>query len=192
MSINILLTSGAINFLKNSLEAEDFVKNNFCVYLSVIYPHTKYAHVNVTFCNKNEISEDDIKLDTEEFDIYVEGKSLSLLDRSIVDFINNSLVINAPGLLNSKDLSFLDVKHNIKHLFENEINVILSQHGGFIEFVDLVADVLMIKFHGGCQGCGMVGYTLNNYIEKMIKKNFPQIKVVKDVTSHDVKDYAYY
>ncbi|HIH2762558.1 MAG TPA: NifU family protein [Candidatus Azoamicus sp. MARI] len=190
MSVGIILTNDALTYLYDKLNTESN-SVDCCIYISVIYPYTRYAHVNITFCNKSDLNKEDIKLLSSDH-IYVDGKSLDLLDKSIVDVKNNSLLINAPYIFNSSTSYSSDIKHSIKHLFENEINVILSQHGGFIDLIDVVDDTLIIKFHGGCQGCGMVGYTLNNYIEKIIKKNFPQIKIIKDVTSHDVRKNAYY
>lgn len=191
MSIGIILTNDALSYLSNKLKSES---NGIdcCIYISVIYPFTKYAHVNITFCDRNDLNKDDIKINSFDIDIYVEKKSIDLLDKSVIDFKNDSLLINAPLIFNELNDNASDLKTSIKSLFENEINVILSQHGGFIELIDLFDDTLVVKFHGGCQGCGMIGYTLNNYIEKMIKKNFPQIINIKDVTSHEIKKNAYY
>ncbi|HIH2763504.1 MAG TPA: NifU family protein [Candidatus Azoamicus sp.] len=189
MSINIILTNNALTYLSNKLKTENN-EADCCIYISVIYPYTKYVHVNITFCKKSDITDEDIKLDLFDY-IYIDNKSIKLLDKAIIDFRDNSLLINAPSIVNETSNS-CDLKNSIKNLFENEINVILSQHGGFLELVDVHDDTLIIKFHGGCQGCGMVGYTLNNYIEKMIKKNFPQIINIRDVTSHEIKKNAYY
>lgn len=191
MSVGIILTDDALSYLSDKLKSENN-EVDCCIYISVIYPFTKYAHVNITFCDKKDLNEDDIKFDSFSIDIYVERKSIDLLDKSIIDFKNDSLLINAPLIFNDNNKVSSDLKSSIKNLFENEINVILSQHGGFIELVDIHDDTLVVKFHGGCQGCGMIGYTLNNYIEKMIKKNFPQINTIKDVTSHEIKKNAYY
>ncbi len=184
---NIIITSNALSYLTSALQKEH--EKNLVIYISVIYPLTKYSHVNITFCKEIDLEINDIKIDT---NIYVDFKSINFLRDSIIDFKDNKLLINAPNIYKSNIKNF-DIKNSIKNLFENEINVILSQHGGFIELVDLVDDkTIVIKFHGGCQGCGMVGYTLNNYIEKMIKKHFPQIENINDVTSHEIKDQAYY
>lgn len=190
MALSIILTNDALIYLFDKLNTESN-DVDYCVYISVIYPYTRYAHVNITFCNKNDINKDDVKLDSSDF-IYIENKSVELLHNSVIDFKNNSLLINAPCIFNTQNSNSCEFKTSIKNLFENEINVILSQHGGFIELVDVCDDTLVIRFHGGCQGCGMVGYTLNNYIEKMIKKNFPTIKFIKDITSHEINKNAYY
>uniref|UniRef100_A0A1B0C167 NIF system FeS cluster assembly NifU C-terminal domain-containing protein n=1 Tax=Glossina palpalis gambiensis TaxID=67801 RepID=A0A1B0C167_9MUSC len=59
------------------------------------------------------------------------------------------------------------------------------QHGGHLELIELTKDMfVLIKFFGGCNGCSMVNMTLKDGIEKEIKKFFPEIKGVKDVTEH--------
>lgn len=191
-NFDIIFTNEAITYLNNSLSIEKEVEVDVCVYLSVLYPYTKYAHANITFCKETDISCHDVNLALSTFSIYIEKNSLAFLQNAVIDFQNNNLVINAPNISFSKDSSAFDLKTEIKNLLENEINVILSQHGGFIELVDLNVDTLTIKFYGGCQGCGMVGYTLNNYIEKTIKKRFPAIKHINDITSHEIRDASYY
>jgi len=183
---NLKITDNAKKYLENIITKEK--NDNLIIYLSVIYPFTQHAHVNITYCKKNDLNSDDIKI--EDINIYIENKSINALKNAIIDFKKEQLLINAPNIYKKDDKN---IKEKIKHLFENEINVMLSQHGGFIQLVDLINnDTLVIKFHGGCQGCGMVGYTLNNYIEKIIKKNFPQIIKINDITPHDIKDHSYY
>ena len=192
-NVNIIITNKALVYLTESLKLESNGGFDLGVYLSVIYPFTKYAHVNLTFCKTADIGNDDIVLNKEDISICIDRKSSDLLNNSIIDVKDSGLIINAPNLFYDKDIDNHDLRSRIKSLFENEINVILSQHGGFIELVDLINNSdLIIKFHGGCQGCGMVGHTLGNYIEKIIKKNFPGIQNIKDITSHDVKENAYY
>lgn len=184
----IKITENAKVFLKKSIYDEEI--KNIIIYLSVMYPFTQYAHVNMIYCKKSDINSNDIKIDNnDELLIYIENKSLSALKNAIIDVKDEQLMIKAPNIYLKNNKNIME---QIKFLFENEVNVMLSQHGGFVQLVDVFDDTLTIKFHGGCQGCGMVGYTLNNYIEKIIKKNFPQIKKIKDVTSHDVKDNSYY
>ncbi|HFL8819422.1 MAG TPA: NifU family protein [Candidatus Azoamicus sp. OHIO2] len=187
---NIIITNNALVYLSDNLDKEK--DKNLIVYVSVIYPLTKYAHVNITFCKEDDISSYDFKLDG-IVSVYIDHNSSIFLKDAIIDFRNGKLLINAPNIYKNNSSENADIKTNIKQLFENEINVILSQHGGFIELVDVLNEkTIVIKFHGGCQGCGMVGYTLNSYIEKMIKKHFPQIENINDITAHEIKDQAYY
>lgn len=185
---NIIITNNALKFLKEALLVEKTI--NLVIYISVVYPLTKYSHVNITFCKIDEVNSADYKLYTNP-SIYIDYNCTDFLKDAIIDIKNNALIVNAPNIYMKN--KFHDIKDSIKNLFENEINVILSQHGGFIELVDILDEkTIIIKFHGGCQGCGMVGYTLNTYIEKIIKKNFPQIENINDITSHEIKDKAYY
>ena len=187
-NINVIIKTNALIYLKNLIKAEG--NKSLIIYLSVLYPQTEHAHVNVTYCKKSDVNIHDIKLNIHNLSIYVDHSSSQLLNESIIDFRNEQLLINAPNIYKKKHSN---IKEQIKNLFENEINVMLSQHGGFVELVSLENDdTITIKFHGGCQGCGMVGYTLNNYIEKIIKKHFPCIKKINDITPHNIKDNSYY
>jgi len=185
---NITITQKALDFLLKSINAEN--NKDLMIYLSVLYPFTKYAQVNIIYCVKNDLNKDDVKLDISELNIYVDNKSYNLLRDAIIDMKKGKLLINAPNIFSKNDKN---IKEEIKYLFENEINTILSQHGGFVELVDISNnDTLVIRFHGGCQGCGLAGYTLNSYIEKTVKNHFPQIKKINDVTAHEIRDNAYY
>ena len=53
-------------------------------------------------------------------------------------------------------------------------------------------NVAVLRFGGGCQGCGMVDVTLKDGVEKTLLEQIPQLKEVRDVTDHSVKENAYY
>lgn len=188
---NITITKDAINYLKIYVNQE---KNlDLIIYISVSYPYTTHSYVNITFCKKSDINEKDLNFKIDDLEIFIDLNSIDLLKDATIDIKDNNLKINAPNLFNKKENNKANIKNEIQILFETEINVILSQHGGFIELIDLENnETLLVKFHGGCQGCGMVSNTLNNYIEKIIKKNFPQIKDIIDITSHEVRTNSYY
>lgn len=186
----MIITQNASMYLFESLKKEG--DSDLVVYISVIYPKTKHSHVNITFCSKSDLNKRDLMISQDDTSmIYVDFTSIALLKDSTIDLRNNNLIINAPNIYEKH--SNVSLKDGIKSLFENEINVMLSQHGGFVEVLDLIDDKdIVVKFHGGCQGCTMVDYTLGNYIEKTVKKHFPSIERISDVTSHAVKDKAYY
>ncbi|HIH2762871.1 MAG TPA: NifU family protein [Candidatus Azoamicus sp.] len=187
----ITITHNALTYLTSNITLEK--EKNLIIYVSVTYPYTQYAYVNITYCKKEDLNKNDIKLNFKNIDIYLDEKTEKLLEDAIIDLKENILQIKAPNLINNKKNEKHDIKDQIKILFETEINTILSQHGGFIELIDIENnDTLMIKFHGGCQGCGMVNFTMTNYIEKIIKKNFPQIMQIQDVTSHEIRKNSYY
>jgi Fe-S cluster biogenesis protein NfuA len=55
----------------------------------------------------------------------------------------------------------------------------LQADGGDVELVDVSADgVVKVRLTGACRGCPMSQMTLKMGIEKMIKKQIPDIKEV--------------
>ncbi|HUN55672.1 MAG TPA: NifU family protein [Smithella sp.] len=55
----------------------------------------------------------------------------------------------------------------------------LQADGGDVELVDVSSDgIVKVKLTGACRGCPMSQMTLKMGIEKMIKKQIPDIKEV--------------
>jgi Fe/S biogenesis protein NfuA len=85
------------------------------------------------------------------------------------------------------------LEDRINYILYNEINPGLASHGGFVSLEELTEDnIVVLRFGGGCQGCGMVDTTLKDGIEKTLMENLPQIKEVRDVTDHTQRENAYY
>jgi Fe-S cluster biogenesis protein NfuA len=58
----------------------------------------------------------------------------------------------------------------------------LQADGGDVELVDVSADgVVKVKLTGACHGCPMSQMTLKMGIEKIIKKEVPEVKEVLSV-----------
>lgn len=58
----------------------------------------------------------------------------------------------------------------------------LQADGGDVELVDVSADgVVKVKLTGACHGCPMAQMTLKMGIEKIIKKEVPEVKEVLSV-----------
>jgi Fe-S cluster biogenesis protein NfuA len=79
----------------------------------------------------------------------------------------------------------------IEKLFDDKIRPALAQHGGNVEVVDVDNDVLFVKLVGGCQGCSSSKATLKGGIEQVVKKNFPNIIDIVDLTDHDSGENPY-
>jgi Fe-S cluster biogenesis protein NfuA len=73
----------------------------------------------------------------------------------------------------------------MKEQVQKAIDIIrpsLQADGGDVELVDVSADgVVKVKLTGACHGCPMSQMTLKNGIEKIIKKQVPEIKEVLSV-----------
>ncbi len=79
----------------------------------------------------------------------------------------------------------------IEILFDEQVRPSLAAHGGNVEIIDLDNDKLFVKLHGGCQGCSSSKVTLKDGIEQLIKKNFPMITEVIDLTDHMAGENPY-
>ena len=52
--------------------------------------------------------------------------------------------------------------------------------------------VAILRFGGGCQGCGMVDVTLKDGVEKTLLTQIPELTEVRDITDHSITENAYY
>jgi Fe/S biogenesis protein NfuA len=77
-------------------------------------------------------------------------------------------------------------------LFDNEINPAVASHGGHIRLVDIKDNKIFIAMEGGCQGCAQSQATLKEGVVTAVKKYFPQIQDVVDVTNHAQGNNPYY
>lgn len=64
----------------------------------------------------------------------------------------------------------------------DKIRPMLQADGGDVELIDVSDDgVVQVRLQGACSGCPMSQMTLKNGIEKIIKKEVPDIKTVESV-----------
>ncbi len=60
----------------------------------------------------------------------------------------------------------------------NKIRPALMRDGGNVELVELEGDVVKVKLTGACGGCPMSQMTLKMGIERILKREVPEIKEV--------------
>ena len=74
----------------------------------------------------------------------------------------------------------------VQYVLETEINPMLAAHKGRVALEEVTADgVVVLRFGGGCHGCGMVDVTLRNGIEKTLRQHVPEVSAVRDATDHE-------
>jgi Fe-S cluster biogenesis protein NfuA len=62
----------------------------------------------------------------------------------------------------------------------NKIRPMLKADGGDVELVDVGEDgVVKVRLQGACAGCPMSQMTLKNGIERLLKKEIPEVKSVE-------------
>src|SRR5690606_7131972 len=124
------------------------------------------------------------------FTLWLEAASVNYLDSAEIDYevqaTGGQLQIRAPkikGVVPGESASLVERVH---YVVENEINPQLAQHRGSVAVQEVTADgVVMLRFGGGCHGCGMADVTLKQGIEKTLLEKVPGVTAVRDATDHD-------
>ena len=62
-----------------------------------------------------------------------------------------------------------------------KIRPFLQRDGGDIELVDVSDGVVKVRLTGACSGCPMSQMTLKQGVERALKEDVPEIKIVEAV-----------
>ena len=167
------------------------------VRLTVEHPGTARGDCRLEFCEPGDLAGDEWAIDCEGFTLYIDAASIPFLDAAEIDYVSDAtggqLAIKAPGLKARAPDADASLPERLRHLIEVEINPSLASHGGRVALEELRADgSVVLRFGGGCQGCGMVGTTLREGIERSLRAAFPEITAVLDATDHASGSAPYY
>jgi len=61
----------------------------------------------------------------------------------------------------------------------DKIRPMLKADGGDVELVEVVDGVVKVRLQGACAGCPMSQMTLKNGIERLLKKEIPEVVAVE-------------
>lgn len=78
-----------------------------------------------------------------------------------------------------------EMVEQIKDLVANQVNPVLAEHKGFVEVLGVKNFRLYVRMGGGCQGCGAAKQTLGHTVSSMVRKRFPEIREIIDLTKHE-------
>ena len=79
-------------------------------------------------------------------------------------------------------------KSDVRERVEAVLDLIrpnLQADGGDVELVDVVDGVVKVRLQGACHGCPMAAMTLQMGIERVIKKEVPEITAVENVPDEE-------
>ena len=189
------ITESGQAYLKQLLDKQDC--EGIAIRVFVLDGGTPKAETCIAFCRPGEEQPDDEVFEYTGFRAFIEKKSKQYLEEAVVDFAKDSmggqLTIRAPNSRMPKITTDSPLEDRINYILYNEINPGLAAHGGFVSLEDVTEDLFVIlRFGGGCQGCGMVDVTLKEGVEKALMTQLPQIKGVRDATDHTFQENAYY
>lgn len=155
------------------------------------------ADCQLSFCESGQSSATDESQQCSGFTLFIDKKSLPYLTDASFDYEQSNtggqLVIKAPNIRGLKPGEGANLQERVQYVIDSEVNPMIASHGGVITLLDITEDKeVLIRFGGGCQGCGMANVTLKDGVEKTILERLPEIKAVKDVTDHGSGENPYY
>jgi Fe/S biogenesis protein NfuA len=167
------------------------------LHLTVLKPGTPMASCDLQFHVPGQSGEAEVEFNYDGFNLYVPAGDERWLDQAKIDFettdAGGQLTIKAPGIKGNKPDDSEDLETKIAWVLQTEINPGLASHGGRVSLELITPEKeVVLRFGGGCHGCGMVNVTLQEGIEKTLKEYFPEVKAVIDATDHASGSNPYY
>jgi len=167
------------------------------LHLSVLNPGTPLASCDLQFHVRGQSGEKELEFNYDEFKLFIPAGNERWLEKAKIDFeksdAGGQLTIKAPGIKGDKPDDSESLETKIAWVLQSEINPGLASHGGQVSLEMVTPEKeVVLRFGGGCHGCGMVSVTLQDGIEKTLKEYFPEIKAVIDATDHATGSNPYY
>lgn len=184
----INISESAQNHFRKLIEREALP--GLGVRLSAIHPGTARADVRLEFAEPADLQGDEWAIDCEGFTLWLDAASVSYLDGAEIDYETKStggqLQIRAPKIKGIAPGDAASLVERVRWVVENEVNPQLAQHRGHVTVQEVTGEgVVVLRFGGGCHGCGMADVTLKQGIEKTLMEKVPGVIAVRDATDHD-------
>jgi Fe/S biogenesis protein NfuA len=80
----------------------------------------------------------------------------------------------------------------VQEVLDDRVNPGLAAHGGVVSLVDIQEARVVLRFGGGCQGCGMADLTMKEGVAAQLKQQIPEIGEVVDATDHASGENPYF
>ena len=165
--------------------------------MQVVHAGLPNADCRLEFCEAADLAGDEWALDCDGFTLYVEAASMPYLDDASVDYESNAtggqLSVRAPKIKGQAPAADASLAERVRHLLDVEINPQIAAHGGRVSLVEIAAgNIVVLRFGGGCHGCGMADVTLKQGIERTLRTHLPEIAEVRDATDHASGHSPYY
>ena len=159
------------------------------VRLGAQHPGTPRADVRLEFAESSELAGDEWAVDCDGFTLWLDAASAPFLDGAEIDYATmatgGQLQIRAPRIKGVAPDASASIVERVRWIIEHEINPQLAQHRGHVSLEEVTADgVVVLRFGGGCHGCGMSEITLKQGIEKTLLEKVPGVTAVRDATDH--------
>jgi len=159
------------------------------VRLAAVQPGTPRADVRLEFAGPDDLHGDEWALDCQGFTLWLDAPSARFLDGAEIDYITRAtggqLQIRAPNIKGTAPAQSASLVERVQWVIENEVNPQLARHRGHVAVQEVTAEgVVVLRFGGGCHGCGLVDVTMKNGIERTLREHVPEVTAVRDATDH--------
>lgn len=144
---------------------------------------------------------DDTVLPYEGFEIYLDPTSVRFAEGATLNWIDSyggggfqftSPQPQRPARREIPEGPEGDAIREMKRILDEKVNPAVASHGGYIDLIDYKDGVAYIEMSGGCQGCAMSKMTLKQGVEETLRRHFPDLEEVLDVTDHAGGRNPYY
>jgi Fe/S biogenesis protein NfuA len=191
----IEIDAEALEYLQDLLSKQEEGKVNLRI--MVVDANTVRAKATLAFCPEGAEEAEDLCLEFEGFKMYVEHEHEALIQGSSIGFehegLSGQLTIKTPNLKVQEPDDGASLEERVEYLLDSEVNPSLASHGGFVTLLKITPDKkAVLKFGGGCQGCGAVDVTLKQGIETTLLGKLPELTGVEDSTDHSQGENPYY
>ena len=181
----VSITDSAQEYLAELLKKQDV--EGIAVRIFILDAGTPRAETCISFCRPGEEKADDEVKQYEAFKAFMDQHSIPFLEDAVVDFQKDSmggqLTIKAPNSRMPKLSEDSPLEDRVNYVLYNEVNPGLAAHGGHVTLEEIFEkSIAVLRFGGGCQGCGMADVTLKQGIEVMIMDEVEGITGVVDIT----------
>lgn len=193
-ALKITITESARGYLAELLAKQD--ESVLGIRMFINQPGTPKAETCIAYCREDDTRPDDVVEAYPELKAWFERRSVPFLEDALVDYakdrMGGQLTIKAPNAKLPRVADDSPLEDRVNYLLYNEVNPSLAAHGGEVSLVEITGEeVAILRFGGGCQGCGMVDVTLKQGVERTLMEQIPQLKGVRDVTDHTDRSNAY-
>jgi Fe/S biogenesis protein NfuA len=165
--------------------------------IQAVHGGTPKADCQLEFCSADELIGDEWALQCDGFVFYVDAASIGYFDQAEIDYQMNAtggqLSVRAPKLKGVPPTEGAGLAERVRYIIDTEINPQIASHGGRVSLEEISGDaIVVLRFGGGCHGCGMADVTLKQGIEKTLRSRLPEITEVRDATDHASGHNPYY
>lgn len=189
----IQISERAQEYFRRLLEQQEEAAG---IRLSALRAGTPSADAKLEFCDRDELLGDEWAIECEGFTLYVEAASVPFFDGAEIDFADaaggGTVSVRAPRIKGQGGYAGSLIER-VRAVIEHEINPQLASHGGRVTVEEVSAEgEVVLRFGGGCHGCGMVDVTLRQGVETTLRQRLPEVTAVRDSTDHSSGSAPYF